>query len=288
MAYGVARRRAEFGLRLALGASRGDVSWLVLRETLAVIALGVAIGVPAAPRRHVSSRACSLVWPRPIRSRSLWLSSCSRSSPPSPAISPRAAPRASIRSLRCATNSASHASDASQFLLENFHEPVMGSVRRELRCSDPRVHANDRERSINPALSRITRERYTPRTKGGAWNRKGGPNAIKMQMPETLLTGEEFMRQDTDFRHSYELVEGRLVPLLVTSMTHDIHAMADRGGAFLTTRRWSSRGWDPQGHRGWRTIQTRCGSSMRISWHANVCHTGSRSSSMALRTSPSR
>jgi predicted permease len=48
MAYGVARRRAEFGLRLALGASRGDVSWLVLRETLAVIALGVAIGVPLA------------------------------------------------------------------------------------------------------------------------------------------------------------------------------------------------------------------------------------------------
>jgi predicted permease len=48
MAYGVARRRAEFGLRLALGASRGDVSWLVLRETFIVIALGVAIGVPAA------------------------------------------------------------------------------------------------------------------------------------------------------------------------------------------------------------------------------------------------
>jgi predicted permease len=48
MAYGVARRRAEFGLRLALGASRGDVSWLVLRETFTLIALGVAIGVPAA------------------------------------------------------------------------------------------------------------------------------------------------------------------------------------------------------------------------------------------------
>jgi predicted lysophospholipase L1 biosynthesis ABC-type transport system permease subunit len=48
MAYGVARRRAEFGLRIALGASRGDVSWLVLRETLTVIALGVAFGVPLA------------------------------------------------------------------------------------------------------------------------------------------------------------------------------------------------------------------------------------------------
>jgi ABC-type antimicrobial peptide transport system permease subunit len=48
MAYGVARRRAEFGLRLALGASGGDVGWLVLRETFTVLALGVAIGVPAA------------------------------------------------------------------------------------------------------------------------------------------------------------------------------------------------------------------------------------------------
>lgn len=46
---------------------------------------------------------------------------------------------------------------------------------------------------------------------------------MQVQVPETLLTGEEFMRQDADFRHS-ELVEGRLVPLPVTSMTHDIYA----------------------------------------------------------------
>jgi Uma2 family endonuclease len=46
---------------------------------------------------------------------------------------------------------------------------------------------------------------------------------VQMRTPETLLTGEEFMRQDTDFRHSYELVDGQLVPLqVVTSMTHDI------------------------------------------------------------------
>jgi ABC-type antimicrobial peptide transport system permease subunit len=48
MAYGVARRRAEFGLRLALGATGREVSWLVLRETFTMIAVGVAIGVPAA------------------------------------------------------------------------------------------------------------------------------------------------------------------------------------------------------------------------------------------------
>jgi Uma2 family endonuclease len=46
---------------------------------------------------------------------------------------------------------------------------------------------------------------------------------VQMRTPETLLTGEEFMRQDGDFRHSHELVEGRLVPLPVTSMTHDIY-----------------------------------------------------------------
>lgn len=45
---------------------------------------------------------------------------------------------------------------------------------------------------------------------------------VQVEVPETLLTGEEFMRQDTEFRHSYELVEGRLVPLPVMSMTHDI------------------------------------------------------------------
>jgi predicted permease len=48
MAYGVARRRAEFGLRMALGARRGDVSWLVLRDTVRLIAFGVALGVPMA------------------------------------------------------------------------------------------------------------------------------------------------------------------------------------------------------------------------------------------------
>jgi putative ABC transport system permease protein len=48
MAYSIARRTAELGVRIALGATRRDVLFLVLREALVVIAFGLAIGVPMA------------------------------------------------------------------------------------------------------------------------------------------------------------------------------------------------------------------------------------------------
>jgi putative ABC transport system permease protein len=48
MAYSVALRRREFGIRLALGAQPRSVGWLVMREALLVSAGGVAIGVAGA------------------------------------------------------------------------------------------------------------------------------------------------------------------------------------------------------------------------------------------------
>jgi predicted permease len=45
MSYTVARRTSELGIRLALGASRTAVLWLVLRQTLVVIGAGVAAGL---------------------------------------------------------------------------------------------------------------------------------------------------------------------------------------------------------------------------------------------------
>jgi predicted permease len=48
MAYTVARRTREIGIRMALGAVQANVIWMVMREVLAVVAAGVAIGIPAA------------------------------------------------------------------------------------------------------------------------------------------------------------------------------------------------------------------------------------------------
>jgi ABC-type antimicrobial peptide transport system permease subunit len=47
MAFVVARRRKELGVRLALGAQPAGVVWLVMREVVALLGIGLAIGVPA-------------------------------------------------------------------------------------------------------------------------------------------------------------------------------------------------------------------------------------------------
>src|SRR2546428_8669506 len=48
MAHAVVRRPNEIGIRMALGANPRHVIRLVLRESLTLILIGVAIGVPAA------------------------------------------------------------------------------------------------------------------------------------------------------------------------------------------------------------------------------------------------
>ena len=48
MAYMVAQRTREIGIRMALGAASFNVLWLVMKEVLHLVAIGVAIGLPAA------------------------------------------------------------------------------------------------------------------------------------------------------------------------------------------------------------------------------------------------
>jgi predicted permease len=47
MTYSVLRRTNEIGIRLALGARTGRVLWMILKESLLLLAIGVALGVPA-------------------------------------------------------------------------------------------------------------------------------------------------------------------------------------------------------------------------------------------------
>jgi predicted permease len=48
MAYNIARRTSEIGIRKALGARPWDIAWSILREALILVAIGLAIGLPIA------------------------------------------------------------------------------------------------------------------------------------------------------------------------------------------------------------------------------------------------
>jgi len=58
MAYSVAGRTNEIGIRVALGARPGDILRIILRETMVLIAIGVALGRPSilAVKRLISSQ----------------------------------------------------------------------------------------------------------------------------------------------------------------------------------------------------------------------------------------
>jgi predicted permease len=48
MSYTISRRTNEIGIRMALGADRSNVRWLVMRETLLLVLGGILLGVPIA------------------------------------------------------------------------------------------------------------------------------------------------------------------------------------------------------------------------------------------------
>ena len=72
MAFVVARRRKELGIRLALGAQPSQLIWMVMREVLLLLAIGLAVGIPAAMAlgKYVSSQLYGIEATRPGRSPS--------------------------------------------------------------------------------------------------------------------------------------------------------------------------------------------------------------------------
>src|SRR5262249_19736820 len=47
ISYMVARRRNEIGIRMALGAARGEITGMILRESATLVAVGIAAGLAA-------------------------------------------------------------------------------------------------------------------------------------------------------------------------------------------------------------------------------------------------
>jgi predicted permease len=56
VAYSVSRRTREIGVRVAIGAHRREILWMVIREALVMTAWGTALGLPAA---HLTTRLAS-------------------------------------------------------------------------------------------------------------------------------------------------------------------------------------------------------------------------------------
>ncbi|MGH9970957.1 MAG: ABC transporter permease [Pyrinomonadaceae bacterium] len=68
MAHAVVRRTHEIGIRMALGAERRNIIWMVLRDSLVLVVLGILIGVPTAlgATRLISSQLFGLAGSDPL------------------------------------------------------------------------------------------------------------------------------------------------------------------------------------------------------------------------------
>jgi len=72
MSYNVTREVGELGIRMALGAQRGAVVWMVLRRVLMLAAVGSrSVCLPRWARSGLSNRFCSRRSPM-IRESSRW------------------------------------------------------------------------------------------------------------------------------------------------------------------------------------------------------------------------
>ena len=104
VSYSVAQRTNEFGIRMALGAQRAHVLWIVARSIGITVASGLAVGlVIFSPSTRSSSTGPRTATPAPSSSPS---SAPSSSSPPHwPARSQHSAPPVSTLCKPSATNS---------------------------------------------------------------------------------------------------------------------------------------------------------------------------------------
>ena len=104
-AYAVERRTSEIGVRMALGANRGNVVALVLRGAFTQILIGLLIGIPVSIgcARFIATQLYQVKGWDPLVLGAA-VSSRLGSAPCSPASSPRSAPHPSTPSQHCVQN----------------------------------------------------------------------------------------------------------------------------------------------------------------------------------------